>query len=106
MEIVDLNCCGLKELSGISGFRDPSAVIWALFDYYGSDNDKIHQGGYIFSEAGAGRYGRKLAAFITTNNLGTVTAAPAFRNPNSGNFVRTFVWAVNKKTFPSFFRER
>ena len=49
-------------------------------------------------------YGERLADYITAQNLGTVTASAINRNPNSGNDVRVFVWAVDKHALTDWWK--
>lgn len=44
---------------------------------------------------GSPDYGRKFAAFIQANKLGEVTSTGRHVNPNSGNHLKIFIWAID-----------
>lgn len=43
-----------------------------------------------------------LIALITEKQLGTVTCIPAHRNPNSGNYLHTFIWNIDRHALEEF----
>lgn len=50
-------------------------------------------------------YGRKFAAFITDNGLGTVVASPRAINPNSGNNLQVWVWCIDHDTLKAWYEK-
>jgi hypothetical protein len=110
METASMECCGLREISGLSQYIGSNAAMNAFIEetFYseGDRPDDFHFGGVIFTEAGAKvTYGKRFKAFIETNNLGTVTTLPAFRNPNTGNIVRTFFWIIDRVALDRYARK-
>jgi len=111
MTITSLACCGIKEFGGLSNYTSAKA---AMTDFckgwsptrdpsYGNYSPNFNCAFAIFSEAGSGAtYGTKFAAYITKNKLGEVTEVPGKRNPNSGNNVRPFVWALDAKALQTW----
>ena len=66
-------------------------------------------GMFIFTQASARKnpdyaaaYGDQLMRAIRRLKLGRVTASRPFRNPNSGNYVRTYNWIVDWKASMKF----
>ena len=107
----EMDCCGVRELNNLSGGNSPKEVVQQLCNggeylYDQSilrENPRARQerGRYafiIFSQAGPPRtthYGTDLAKFITKNRLGTVTESPYKINPNTGNKLRVWIWALD-----------
>lgn len=106
-----LDCCGLREMSGIAA---PAGTILKQFGSY-CYNDGVGVAfryedakfrHVIFSQAGArSTYGVKLAAFITRHKLGTVVASPTKINPNSGNPLKVWIWTVNHQRTYNWWKE-
>ena len=87
-----LDCCGVSEISEIAE-STPSAVV--------NQAKGTNKGQFIFTGASpnlrAPLYSENLAAYITKHKLGEVKRQRPFRNTNSGNFVYTYVWNVNRE---------
>jgi len=93
MEVRPTTCCGLRELNGIIEYTTPEAILeHAVPQFRGTDGAFM-----MFSCPTSNSIGRKLAEFIKDNEFGVVTESPVRRNPNSGNMLRVFMWALNKK---------
>jgi hypothetical protein len=107
MEFNNLYNCGLVEMAGISEFRTAEGCVAAVVDYFKGIPSVSH---FIFSQAMTRKirsgYGFRLAAYITKNQLGTVTASDSAVNPNSGNYIVVFVWAVDRKAISSWAKKR
>jgi hypothetical protein len=102
MEIGHLECCGIKELIGISGHRSGGALLRAILEVAQEssyeDDDTPWSGNFryaIFSQASNGKYGKKFAVFIREHNLGEVIETGTHINPNSGNLLKMWVWTVD-----------
>lgn len=104
-------CCGISEISGISAYRSAEeAIIDTLTneDKWDADTQEyvraleIPEAAHlIFTQAQRTKaltgYGFKIANYIEKNNLGTVIRTPPAKNPNSRNYIITFVWTLNEK---------
>jgi hypothetical protein len=69
-------------------------------DYYDDDDYDSKWRYAVFTQAGKGEsYGRKFAALIRKQKLGTVVQATTktVTNPNSGNVLKAWLWTVNHK---------
>lgn len=112
MNIGSMNCCGLRELSNLSGSYSPREAMQNFLQVacprggrYSWNTGKhtyvneLRFSHVIFSEAknGSGNYGERFAAYIRRNNLGDVVASGRRVNPNSGNQVKCWVWTLNKR---------
>lgn len=111
MNLRDLSCCGMREITGLEfegmGKEAMEAFVKAAFPRERTYNYGKHKYEYIarltfshvvFSEArdGAGSYGERFAAYITRNGLGDVIASQRRVNPNSGNQLKCWIWTLNK----------
>lgn len=113
MEINDqLDCCGLREMSGIY-YGTPQSTIMEFADNSYQDYDLISRyenanfRHVIFSQAGSkATYGRKLAAFITKHRLGTVVSSLTKVNPNTGNPLKVWIWTVNHQRTYNWWKEQ
>jgi len=117
METTRLLCCGVRELASIAR-TEPAQTLKDLcehrrsFDYYynkpeGFNTDAFRTGSYIFTEAGVrSKYGKKLKQYIEDNALGTVTAAPPFKNRNTGRKITLFVWAFDYNAIRAWYERK
>lgn len=122
MEIHGLECCGLREISGLIEFTTPKAamreVCEQIFDMlYGEIPsmanclNEFNFSHVIFSEARTARrigtpehYGTDFAAFITANALGSLVTGPRVRNPNSESMLKVWLWTVNRRALILWYR--
>lgn len=105
MEIRHTSCCGLQEIVGITETHNVEHIL----DVVGDDryNDQESNGAfYVFTDTGTGTHGKRLSEYIHKNKLGTVTRGKAKRNPNTGNMLILFTWALNGPAFRSWYRKR
>lgn len=90
MSVRDTSCCGLGEINGLQSMS-PEAIVQQV------QNSFRDRAFYILTGARAHGFkcGRDFCRFIEANKLGTVRETQARRNPNSGNNLRVYIWAVN-----------
>lgn len=94
-------CCGLGEMSGLSDFRRPELALKSLFR--DDSGLLLRQPHLIFTQAGRGAtYGKRFAAYLIKEGLGTVVATPSKTNPNSGNPLVAWIWTPNKKALKAW----
>lgn len=96
MYIDGIACCGVGEIDGLSGYDSTQDALEALF----RDNGIPRQPFVIFTQATSQRresYGDRFKAYLEAEGLGEVSVSGYKANPNSGNFVKVFVWTVNRK---------
>ena len=88
--------CGVRELSGVaSSDMDAFKCIVAQSTSARGDWNYFDRNyTYIFSDNNTG-CGAKLAALIKRSGIGTITATPWRRNPNSGNMIKVWTWRYN-----------
>jgi len=91
----DIQCCGIKELRGISN-RLPQDILNDIAEEWFVDVPRAYM---IFSCESKYAAGRQLEKFIKHNNLGTVVRTKSKVNPNSGNLLSVWLWAVNNTAF-------
>jgi hypothetical protein len=86
-------CCGIREIDGLSGHRTPEAVLKDLRGRFHEDHKWRHA---VFSQAGKrSTYGKRFAAYITKEKLGTVVETETKVNPNSKNPLKAFIWTID-----------
>lgn len=120
----DISCCGISEIDGIQDRRmTPQALLKQIkeeffeeyTDYNGTWNPTINDYNYetrvkpvcrylIFSDARDRKgtthsVGQGLADLITKHSLGEVVSGVEHRNPNSYNWLKVWVWAVDDEKF-------
>lgn len=125
----NFDCCGIAELANIhEESRDPKQMLLqglsetAIRDGdhwpFGDDSGKVTAldmecSHIVFSQAydrgakvkpGQG-YADKLAAYIRANDLGHVVRSRVATNPNSGNRLTVYLWAVNKRSLTSWYKK-
>jgi hypothetical protein len=88
-------CCGVNEITSLGDFRNSKDALQEVCrDMYWYEGNCAF---ITFTQAGSGtRYGNNLKRYIESNKLGDVTVSPSKVNPNTGNRVRMFVWAINR----------
>ena len=113
----NMSCCGLIEIENVSGLEDgynPNTDIKAellrgYFDNPLCDSPRnrafaIFTG--VVDENGRCSYGGKLATFLKKNRLGRVWTLGTRMNPNSGNMLRMWVWAIDHKAMNRLKKEK
>lgn len=98
-------CCGVTEIDGISEFKFPEEAAKAVFnDGYTFEESQINElqipeaSHLIFTQATRRKtrtgYGFSLADYVEFHKLGTVAFSDSAKNPNSSNYIVTFVWTL------------
>lgn len=117
MNANSMRCCGVKELTELSGTRDPAAALMTMLNYlgrheYGGPGSRtiLHfpAAHIIFTGVTKTRsnYGERFANFIRENNLGEVIESVVKRNPNSGNPLKVWVWSIHRNNLEAWWKER
>lgn len=106
-----LNCCGIKELAGISQ-GSPANAIWSAGLLVNEFDPSMPRCRYIiFSQAHSNMfkssgYGYDFAQYIRDNNLGEVfDQVPVGKNPNSGNQVKMWIWIFDSDAMKAWFEK-
>lgn len=86
-------CCGLREINWLSEHRTPESALFSLSGFALQKDRKWRHA--IFTQAGRGRYGDRLKAYILQHQLGSVVESPGEVNPNSGRVLKAFIWTIN-----------
>lgn len=86
-EIRMLQCCGIKELTGIQMASNMRELIRA---------SKTHAAAFIVFSTVSGSNGGTFTTYIRKHKLGTVTKMRANKNPNSQNMLSMWVWRVDR----------
>ncbi len=95
MSIENLTCCGIHELADIDYARNkPEETILEICqDIYNNGNNCAF---FLFTDIGKKIAGKNLEKYIIKHKLGTITKSPAKVNPNSGNSLTIWIWAIQK----------
>lgn len=95
------SCCGMREVGGLSSVKDSEK---ALYDICKEMYTQNKNGAFIlFSAPATQKYGDSLKRAIIRNDLGTVQKFRAKHNPNSGNMLNIYSWAVSKQKSRSWY---
>jgi len=101
MQLDHLNCCGIREISGLCGYSTGAAAFKAYLRQT-LRCGLTHFRYVIFSQANrdedAGsreEYGENFAAYLRDHKLGDVIETGEYVNPNSGNLLKVWIWTVD-----------
>lgn len=117
-------CCGAVELGSLGDPQTPDKILLqvapSILGEYGlvffTDTVEYAEAGCTCDDpdceddhdegdrSGPGNAVR-LESFIKENKLGTVTVTPATPNPNSGNTIAGWIWAVDQKALEKWFED-
>ncbi len=93
-EVRNTSCCGLQEIAGITEHNDPKETI-SLVAQNRYEEEDANGAFYFFTDTHEAKNAKKLARYIHMNGLGRVTRSRSKRNPNTGNMLIVFMWALN-----------
>ena len=102
--MADINgttCCGIKEIHGLDGTRTTLKMVWNK-----KTSNNVKAAFYLFSDKGLLSNGQRLAAYIIFHNLGKITGTPARKNPNSGNRLQAWLWAVDYPKLEEWYKKQ
>lgn len=100
-----VQCCGVRDLGGLGQFRTSVEAFldmgrWLFGDtsQYAPSRNQFRYA--IFSQAREeSTYGHRFAAYIREHQLGELVETGFNVNPNSGNALKLWTWAINWVTF-------
>jgi len=94
--LYSLQCCAIREISGIENYTPKETVKQVAKEYCCSDEKSAF---LLFTFYANRKKGDNLKKFIEKNKLGTVTKSRAKKNPNSGNNINIFIWSIGRINF-------
>ena len=94
MNLDSMNCCGLREASGLQDTPIEECIYEVARSRFGYEGEKF--GFIIFSEEASYRRGSTLKAYIKKHELGTVVQSPVEVNPNTGNRLRIYIYTIHQ----------
>lgn len=105
-----MGCCGWKEITNLYTFSDRydinfietlrrlkrsidrgGAFVFTAADYYGE-----------FTQSNYTNYAKLFADNIKINRLGKVIKLPMFQNPNTKNYIQSYVWIINRERLNNY----
>lgn len=95
--IDDTSCCGLYELYELTSNPSDSVSEVGNHLFYSGEPVSEAYPFIVFSDTTENGNGEKLVQYIKKNDLGTVVATRARKNPSSGNMLKVYVWSLNAK---------
>lgn len=101
--------CGVRQLFGFGDYKSPEKLLFDSLED-SDDNFPLLFKFILFSDTitppSTRSYltGKKFAAFIAKNKLGTVTASKVQTNPNTNNRIRVWLWDVNLKALEKWYK--
>jgi len=93
------NCCGFKEIDNLCDGTAEQNLKETCEQFFNDDNDAAF---LFFTGVSKEGYGQKFKKLILKEKLGEITETKAKRNPNSGNKIKAWIWAVNKTKFKQY----
>ena len=100
-QINSTSCCGLREIDELD--YPPDEILTTVAeDFFNDENPMAF---YFFTDTRRSQNGRNLAVYITKHKLGAITTTRYKINPNSDNWLKVFVWAVNPRIFEVWFNK-
>lgn len=104
-----INCCGIREISGLSHHKTPECALRSFGEIYGRDSiygvsrDRFRYA--LFSQAGRSKYGERFKNFILENKLGDVIETVGRHiNPNSGHVLKAYIWTINHEAVKAYLK--
>lgn len=105
MDAIDMQCCGVKEINGISRVGNYETRFIQLcnemnFNPHDSDDNGFCRF-FVFTQATRGvggprGYGETFKKWILTNKMGKVNSIGGdVKNPNSGKYLKVFIWTAD-----------
>lgn len=106
-----LGCCGWKEITGLAAYRgDFDQVLVELIRLGVIGKSGPSCGAFLFTEALRRKadvgYASRFAADLKERKLERVFELRQFRNPNTGNQIRTFMWVPIVGRLTKYCREK
>ena len=109
MYLKDLECCGIKELDGIKESENTakrSVLYIAGAQRVAEKEDDGDEFAFIiFSDTYSAPRGKALANYITKNKPGSIRKTLSRENPNSGNDLTVWVWAIHQNNLKAWFKK-
>lgn len=99
------DCCGMDILCEVYN-ESPNDIVCYVRGYYrsgesGHTNSWLPVPFLIFSGTKEQNV-EKLSAFIKAKKLGLVRTSTRKYNPNSGNYLRVYIWEINRKALYAY----
>lgn len=97
-------CCGVREYHGINRCNNPKTFLMQI-----GESLFVQQASYayvIFTQTGYHINGIRLAFYIQRNGLGSVTSDGSRINPNTLNFLKVWVWGINRRAFRAWYEKK
>ncbi len=99
--------CGVAQLSRLN--RTPKVMIREAYEHNEEGKEWAEEFIHLLwsdnlGATGTTRGGQKLAIVIREEKLGKLFVSRARRNPNSGNQIKTWMWAVNWRAVKEYLK--
>lgn len=96
VEVDDTNCCGIKEINGLG---DPIENVVSVYEY------GTRFGAVLITDKVSTGKGKTTVDFIRRYKLGKVVSTPEFKNPNTGNVIRAWIWLIDRPKLNKFIND-
>lgn len=107
MRINTMQCCGVREISGLSGCHGDAGFKAGVITFLTASGGVPATGALIFTQAGKKetvKYGDQFAEWIIKNKLGTVNeSGGGYINPNSQNPIYIYTWVMDRAAMQEFY---
>lgn len=96
-------CCGLREIEQLSGRTPKKSMKLVCNDLINGFDGRTSGAFILFTGIKRSKYGEKFQEFIEQNELGEVIVTKEKKNPNSGNNLKVWVWAIEPKKLKKWY---
>lgn len=97
-----IDCCGIIEIEKIAE-NTPKQILETICISFFEDKEQCAY--YFFSDIKQKITGKKLVKLILTQKLGIITKCPTKINPNTGNSLTMWIWAINRKALKKYWNK-
>lgn len=110
LDFQSTSCCGVDEIVDLGSRNTTRGAMLDVCNNYIRrewNNSFVDDFPAFLSFTGVMKYGygQEFANFIRKNKLGTVRESVARVNPNSGNRIKMWIWAVNRTAMRKWYKD-
>lgn len=100
MTLSNTTCCGVDEMEGLEYDPLQNMLQYCEERFIMGETQAF----VLITDAVKNGNGRRLVNFILNNKLGSVISTESKKNPNSGNYIRAWLWSPNIKEVKSWWK--
>lgn len=109
MDLKSLECCGVKEVDGVSDYADSKEIMLAFcglwFDESG-DVEEVKSAFALFTDETDEDSMQDLARYIKRNKLGSTLLTDSRQNLNTGNDIMCLLYGVDYRNLEKWYSKK